>query len=456
MLKPQYFQGIDDYYLFIYLFIMARQPEDLLNLLGRTGPMTGRDLARALGISAATLSRTYARHRDRVCRMGKTRGAQYALRRSIRGLETPLPVYAIGTQGTPSNIGELHPLTNGQHWFERRRGLTGPSVFYQGLPPYCIDMAPQGFLGSGFAANHPDLGLPKRLSDWGDDDRLIATARRGEDCVGNLIIGQESMDRFLASPEPASEASYTTLAETASQGNAGSSAGGEQPKFTTCNGQHHVIVKFTSGDGSRADQRWRDLITCEAIAARHIHSALGLVSASRYLDEGNRRFLESIRFDRVGGRGRRGVLSLASIADEWLGMRDNWIEAARRLLQEQLIDAETAVRIRWLEAFGRLIANSDRHFGNLTFYADETLSPPRLELAPVYDMLPMSFAPTSTGVPPLVPYVQRPTADVLDVWASARMVAHAYWQEIEATTVIIKEFRQFAGEMEHALLITQA
>ncbi|MGA9853984.1 MAG: type II toxin-antitoxin system HipA family toxin YjjJ [Gammaproteobacteria bacterium] len=434
---------------------MARQPGDLLNLLERTGPMSGRDLARTLGISAATLSRAYARHRDRVCRMGKTRGAQYALRRSIRGLKTPLPVYAIDTHGTPSTIGELHPLANGQHWFERRRGLSGPNIFYQGLPPYCIDMAPQGFLGSRFAANQ-DLGLPERLSDWGDDDRLIAIARRGEDCVGNLIIGQESMDRFLASPEPARDASFTTLAEAASQGNAGSSAGGEQPKFTTHNGHDHVVVKFTAGDGSQADRRWRDLLTCEAIAVRHIHSALDLASASRYLDEGNRRFLESMRFDRVGRRGRRGVLSLASIADEWLGMRDNWIEAARRLFQERLIDAETARKIRWLEAFGRLIANSDRHFGNLTFYADETLSPPRLELAPVYDMLPMSLAPTSTGVPPLVPNGQRPTADVLDVWGSARTAALAFWHEIAATSGVTNEFCLFADEMEHALLITQA
>jgi len=59
---------------------------------------------------------------------------------------------------------------------------------------------------------------------------------------GNLVLGDESISRYLALtsappapiPEPGIADAYATLAENAMQGEApGSSAGGEQPKFTT-------------------------------------------------------------------------------------------------------------------------------------------------------------------------------------------------------------------------------
>lgn len=430
---------------------MAREPDDLLTLLRRSGPMAGGDLARALGISPATLSRAYARYQDQVCRMGKTRGVRYALRRQVRGLAAPIPVYAIDTEGKARQVGELDPLTNGQHWFEPARADQGPGILHEGLPPYCVDMAPQGFLGRGFAAQHPELELPERLNDWTDDHRLIAIARHGDDCVGNLIVGRESMDLFLASRPPAGKPSYMKLADGAAAGTAGSSAGGEQPKFAAYNGQHHVIVKFSPGDGSPADARWRDLLICEAVAAKYIWSGTGLKTDCRWLDEGKQRFLESVRFDRVGFRGRRGVLSLAAVADEWLGTRDNWTEATRRMLDAGMIGKDTARRIFWLEAFGRLTGNNDRHSGNITFYCDATLAAPSLALAPAYDMLPMRYAPTAAGVPALAPELPRQTADLLDVWTQAEHAARDFWREIEAEEEISAKFRELAGKMARAL-----
>lgn len=430
---------------------MAREPNDLLTLLRRSGPMAGGDLARALGISPATLSRTYARYQHQVCRMGKTRGVKYALRRQVRGLTAPIPVYTIDTKGRGEQLGELDPLGNGQHWFEPARAEQGLGILYEGLPPYCVDMAPQGFLGRGFMAQHPELELPERLSDWTDDHRLIAIARHGDDCVGNLVVGRESMDLFLASQPPAGKPSYMKLANAATAGTAGSSAGGEQPKFAAYNGQHHVIVKFTPGDGSPADERWRDLLICEAVAAKYVWSGTGLQTDCQWLDEGNRRFLESVRFDRLGARGRRGVLSLAAVADEWLGTRDNWIEATRRMLNAEMISKDTARRIFWLEAFGRLIGNNDRHFGNITFFCDETLAIPSLELAPAYDMLPMRYAPTTAGVPVLAPEIPQQTADLLDVWTYAVREARSFWEDIEGTAEVSAKFREFAGHLVQAI-----
>lgn len=430
---------------------MAHEPNTLLTLLRRSGPMAGGDLARALGISPATLSRTYARYQNQVCRMGKTRGVRYALRREVPGLTSPIPVYAVDTRGKAQEVGELDPLANGQHWFEPARGDQGLGILYEGLPPYCIDTAPQGFLGRGFVTQHPELESPERLDDWSDDHRLIAIGRHGDDAVGNLIVGRESMDLFLASEPPAAKPSYTDLADAAAAGTAGSSAGGEQPKFTTYNGRQHVIVKFTPGDGSPADERWRDLLICEAVAAKYVRSGAGLETDCRWLDGGNRRFLESVRFDRVGTRGRRGVLSLAAVADEWLGTRDNWVEAARRLLDARMTGEDTARRIRWLEAFGRLIGNNDRHFGNITFYCDEILATPSLELAPAYDMLPMRYAPTAAGVPALAAATVKQTAALLDVWTQAVQEAQNFWVEIEGTRHVSVQFRELAGHMAHSL-----
>lgn len=62
--------------------------------------------------------------------------------------------------------------------------------------------------------------------------------------------------------------------------------------------------------------------------------------------------------------------------------------AVRRggVAQNGLIDADTHAQVSRLWWFGRLIANTDMHDGNLAFK-------PGLKLAPVYDMLPMGYAP---------------------------------------------------------------
>jgi serine/threonine protein kinase HipA of HipAB toxin-antitoxin module len=72
------------------------------------------------------------------------------------------------------------------------------------------------------------------------------------------------------------------------------------------------------------------------------------------------------------------------------GMLDRWSLSARRLHAEQLLPAQDLERITLVDSFGSLIANTDRHFGNMTRF-DRYEGP--LELAPIYDMLPMLFAP---------------------------------------------------------------
>jgi HipA-like C-terminal domain len=62
-----------------------------------------------------------------------------------------------------------------------------------------------------------------------------------------------------------------------------------------------------------------------------------------------------------------------------------------KLFEAKRIDAATLETVRFVETFGALIANTDRHMGNL---ACIDRYDGRFELAPIYDMLPMRFAPT--------------------------------------------------------------
>jgi hypothetical protein len=236
--------------------------DDIAALLARRGVLPAGELQRALGISAATLSRQM-RDNPRILRIGRTRGARYAAYRSVAGLPSRLPVFRVNAAGEAHPVAALHLLALGQHWLEP---ISAAGTLFPGLPPVIADMAPQGFLGRRFSETHADLSLPRRLQDWNDDHRLIAIARRGEDCMGDLILGEESLHRFLDStPVPITRRDYPAQARAAAEGG-GSSAGGERPKFTARLELRHLIVKFTAGDGSPSDQRWRDLLVCELLA----------------------------------------------------------------------------------------------------------------------------------------------------------------------------------------------
>lgn len=411
----------------------------LVDALIGAGVTAAAELRRRLGVSPATLSRLVGEAGDTVLRMGRGRSVSYAGVRTLPGLPPRIPVYRVDADGDVTPVAEIVALDGGATWVA---ALDGAGHTHVGLPPVVHDMAPSGYLGRRFSETHADLGLPSRVQDWSDDHRLVAVARRGEDCLGDLIIGEESLQRHLdRSPVIVSESDYPRLAEAAVRGAVGSSAGGEQPKATAyCDGRH-VIVKFTPGDGSPSDVRWRDLLVCELLALE-VLAAHGIATPSaRVLEGGGRRFLDVQRFDRNGARGRIGVLSLGPLDDELSGGRDTWSKAAARLHAAKLLDVEDLRRVRLLEAFAILIANGDRHFGNVTFFADGLSARPRLRLAPVYDMLPMSFAPSAGVVPPVARPASTPRAELLDVWPAAAGLAMAYWDAVATDQRVSAGFR---------------
>lgn len=423
-------------------------PDQLLSAVARAGVADGATLAAQLGVSRKVLNTLVQRAGDRLCRAGHTSRMRYARTREIEGVGVSAPVFVIDEQGRAGPARTLWMLANGGHWLVDADARA--YVDFAGLPPFAADMAPQGFLGRGFARRYPELQLPGRAEDWSNDQVLLALARRGEDCVGDVILGTESLDRWLAQvhePVPADE--YPELARRAVAGQGGSSAGGEHPKFAAFTGDFHVLVKFAGDEDSLAARRWRDLLLCEHLALEAISRAGIPASRSTIRDRRGMRFLEVERFDRAGLRGRRGVLSLNAIDNEHYGTaRDDWTGAAERLLADGRISADDARRIRWLDVFGQLTGNDDRHYGNLSFFTSEDGT---LRLAPAYDMLPMLLRPVETQIVERAFDPRAPTRVTLDVWGDASQHARVYWETLATHEELSQSVRAFATRSLEAL-----
>jgi hypothetical protein len=423
------------------------------------GSSSTPELMRALSLSQATVSRALRdleRH-QRVLRMGSTRGVRYGLRRPVAAVGSQWPIYRIDEEGTPHELGTLDAIQRESYYVtagpERIRG------FFEGIPYYLQDARPAGFLGRAVPNAYPELDLPARVTDWTDEHFLTYLTQRASDTSGDLVVGAESLNRYLAATDARIVSAdnraqrYPQLANAAMGGAPpGSSAHGEHPKFTACvaHGKRrtHVIVKFSPPRSTPAGQRWADLLTAEYTAHRVLEAHGVSACRSDIFDFGERLFLECERFDRIGADGRRGAVSLHSVDLAFYGRIDNWTASAERLATGSLLPSKQADRIRFLDAFGALIANTDRHFGNITLFDAYEGA---FELAPVYDMLPMLFAPQDGH---LLPRKFEPTparAEWLSVWAEARTLADTYWTQLAQDARITPQFRHICAESLRAL-----
>jgi hypothetical protein len=95
-----------------------------------------------------------------------------------------------------------------------------------------------------------------------------------------------------------------------------------------------------------------------------------------------------------------------------------------------------------LHAFGELIANVDMHFGNLSFWLDDTLP---FRPAPAYDMLPMAWAPSVQGELFERSYAPRPPLpSAAAEWNEAAEWAMDFWRRVIADESISDVFRDRA------------
>jgi hypothetical protein len=241
-------------------------------------------------------------------------------------------------------------------------------------------------------------------------------------------------------------------ADVASTLPAGSSAGGEQPKFLALltSGQH-VLVKFTPPKGTPFGDRWSDLLQAEALASRVLAANGVPVASTSVVDSAARSYLVSERFDRIGKRGRRHVVAVgaahkAFVADAY----SNWSATCESLARQRRLSSEDAERARALMQFGRLIGNADMHAGNLGLLVrEEDLAKGRFVLAPVYDMLPMRWRPDANlgGAPDYTPF----EPDRVSAAGPAAGPAHEFWARLTEQGKVSRALRQVAGEMARRL-----
>lgn len=396
--------------LFNHMFKL--QPQ-LLN-----GAQSAGDLTVTLGISRGTLSNAYEREAPRILRLGRARATRYAARQNLAGLDNDeFPVFRVNQAGTIRRAGKLVTLVATESvWLPDNNIIDG-------LPPEMHDAAPKGFLGHSYARHHADLGLPEDVTNWSDNHILIALSRRGEDLPGNLVIGSESFDRFQRlHHEVHTSDDFPGLSQAAIAGeHVGSSAGGEQPKFTAFIDGRHRIVKFATNatDNSR---RWQDLLTLEHLALQTLRDADIDAAQTELFNVDGLRCLVVNRFDRIGELGRRPVISLGAAATH---IGRNWTSTAEDMQRRGELNDEALQRIALLDAYGDLIANSDRHNYNISLYPTQD----GYEVAPAFDQLPMAYSPPASGNLRNSAISQPHVAvNTLAVWDEAHGLAREFWR----------------------------
>lgn len=443
----------------------------LLQLLRTRGRMPARELLTLLGVSRPTMMRAVRDLGREVISRGLARATSYAARRALRGMTDSLALYRVDESGCGTRVGVLDPVYSegcallleegaSLDWPLDRDMMQG---WFGSLPYPLDDMRPQGFLGRNFARrNAALLQVPENPTEWREDDILYALSIMGSDTPGNFILGKAAYQRFLdensddesfIADDEALVDQYLQFAREALEfGRDGSSAAGEFPKFAArrrVDGKAtHVLVKFSGDDDSPGTRRWADLLVCEHLALETLARELGLSTAtSRVLQAGGRTFYETVRFDRHGARGRSGVCTWAAMNAALYGMTGNWLEAAESLHADGLLHPHDTHAIRMIWHFGRLIANSDMHDGNLAFRAG-----PTPVLAPVYDMLPMQYAPgRGVELPPVQFRPTRPLPEQEDDWRAAARAALAFWRRAADDDRISADFRRTCAVNADAL-----
>ena len=435
------------------------------------GALSAQALATALDVTQPTISRGLTRLGESVVVLGAARRARYALRRAVRSAGDRWPVYRVDAAGRAGEWARVHALHGGvwvewageaPAWAERALDREG---FLDGFPFFLGDLRPQGFLGRRQARRVAEaLRLPVDPRSWSDDDTLVFLQAEGDDLPGDLVMGDAPLRRVLARAldatttevtdamvaESARAVRYPELATLVSAGGmAGSSVGGEQPKFLTVvrrdgGAVQPLLVKFSPPMATPVGRRWADLLAAEAQALT-VLAEHGLATAgARVLDAGGRRFLEVARHDRVGAQGRRGVVSLEALhgAFEGGGAATDWPAAAEALARGELIDVAGRDVVRRLQSFGELIGNTDMHFGNLAFWLDDALP---FRPTPAYDMLPMGWAPSTQGEVVERAFAPRPPLPgVRPAWSEAAGWAMEFWRRVADDATVSAEFAAIA------------
>ena len=419
----------------------------IVALLSTNASLSAPELQFETGKSQASISLAIAQLGGSVCKLGAARSTRYALTKDILGLAANQPLHFTDEAGAISVFGTLTQGHNRQivvRAQSKRQWISAPGE----LPWFLKPLRPQGFLGRQYLQIRPDF--PGDPEAWTAEQALYIAANHAADPPGAFSLG-EIKGRFV--PESQIEIGaralhYDLLAAAIGKSlPAGSSAGGEQPKFLTELAEgveyHHLIVKFTPPRDTPFGKRWRALLHLEHLAQQLLNS-LGVEAAQTHIVESPAStYLSSQRFDRIGKEGKRHVVAIDALHGEFVDApRRNWIHTAEVLASKKLITPAELRAIARIYAFGQFIGNSDMHFGNLSFFVED-VERPALTLAPVYDMLPMTWRPSvNTGelnMLPVTPPMAMPT--YAREQAEAREWAIAFWRRASTLEAIDASLR---------------
>ncbi|MDE1998750.1 MAG: HipA domain-containing protein [Burkholderiales bacterium] len=424
---------------------------DLLTILGALnarGLASSADLQAATGKSQATVSRLLQELQSQVLSLGQGRSRLYGMGANIRGQSAQQPVFWVDETGLMSEVGRLSLLANQNlHLRIGRQTWVTPKA----LPWILTPLRAQGFLGRLIAQQLLSNGLEPDPDRWGLESILFA-ALHTPDAPGALILG-EPTQRPVGPILPSKLADKLAALDQASQDvaqtlPAGSSAGGEQPKFLahTEDGSA-VLVKFTPPRGTPFGERWHDLLHTEAVALSTLQDHGVPCAKTEIVSSGTRTYLISERFDRIGPHGRRHVVPVGAAHDGFVANAyQSWAPTCQHLAEQKQLSRADADLAQTLQHFGRLIGNTDMHSGNLSLYVDQTkLAKPIFTLAPVYDMLSMRWRPDiGLGAPDYSAFELNPLSlqnPIATSWAAT------FWQRLANTRHVSADMQEVASVM---------
>ena len=424
-------------------------------------PLSSRELQQRIGCTQATISRLIAAAGDRIVRLGRGRSTRYGLSTDVFGLRQRVPIFSISGEGDAEELAMLRTLSSGQYlvdggkhlpfWLLGQRG----NGLYDALPYFLYDLRPQGFIGRQTARHLSRVSdVPDDPRRWNDEHLGKYLLTYGHDVPGNLVFGAtraaQARDGAVAVVEDHTVA-YLELAHQALHDDhlPGSSAGGEQPKFLCYRlDTGHVVVKFSAaGDGPEA-KRWKDLLRAEHHALCVLRQWSIPAAPSAIYDMADRVFLELRRFDRVGQRGRLPALSLGMVDAEFTGIGHDWSRMAQALARNRLLDAESERHLIWAHTFGQWIGNNDMHPGNICLGPTQKA----FRLLPIFDMLPMGFAPVRGELPNATVRAPLRTRANQPIWDSAQRAAADYWTRLGDDAALSHSFRALAKAQRRTCL----
>jgi hypothetical protein len=432
-------------------------PHDLSLQLRLKGPLSVRELRSLIKLSQPQISRYLKLLEPEVLKIGKGKNTKYVHIRSIPNAGDQLPVYQIQENGSLLHKGTLHPIQpKGFYWKDVCLGL---ERVYEDLPYFLNDLSPSGYLGRLIPRMYPEWKFPEDVRLWSADSTLRYLVNFGIDTIGNYIIGDTAAQKFLKQTiedlksdgkNNAIEAYELLAKQTESIGIPGSSAGGEHPKFLTRRPDDHipVLVKFMKNTSSNVTKRRIDLLYAEHLASilfrdRHHGCRTRVLRGKEYT------FLEVERFDRIGTFGRKGTISLYTLDAEFIGSGENWISVGQKLHKKKIIPKDTLREIAFREYFGHLIGNTDMHGGNITFYFEDE----RVQgIAPLYDMLPMKYAPVQEQLTGNQISISPPLPGDIEIWKESRELALKFWHLLQKEKNVSREFIDIASQNEKIVL----